>query len=446
MRKLLVAAAAVIALSLCACGSKEAPTVYVQSVKDITNTGSTGLVDRYAGLVSVQDEIKINNDSGSEIGEILVKAGDEVKAGDILFRFDTEQMSINIEKAWLELEKLNNQLASFQSEKASLEAEKAKAPENQQLSYSLEINECDTDILETTYNISLKQKEIEQMQTTLENSSVACDVDGRVRSVNAQGGFDNYGNPLPLITIVQNTSYRIKGYVNENNIQFLYEGMDVIVRSRIDSSTWTGTISMIDWENPVQNAGEVYYYDTGDSEMSSSSKYPFYVELDDSDGLMLGQHVYIEPDYGQEDVIDDGSLRLPEWYIEDADSDAWVWAENNKNRLEKRPVTLGAYDENFGTYVIVSGLDENDYIAFPDGTLEEGALCTDSYEELADYGDDFEDYGMDGGYGMGEDYDMDGGYGIDEVLPDGVYYEEDMSYEGAEDFAPEDAHSAEEGE
>ncbi len=34
---------------------------------------------------------------------------------------------------------------------------------------------------------------------------------------------------------------------------------------------------------------------------TSSSTYPFYVTLDSSDGLMLGQHVYIEMDEGQEE-------------------------------------------------------------------------------------------------------------------------------------------------
>lgn len=34
-------------------------------------------------------------------------------------------------------------------------------------------------------------------------------------------------------------------------------------------------------------------------EQTTSTSYPFYVELDSSDGLMLGQHVYIERDTGQ---------------------------------------------------------------------------------------------------------------------------------------------------
>ena len=32
----------------------------------------------------------------------------------------------------------------------------------------------------------------------------------------------------------------------------------------------------------------------GSDEMTSSSKYPFYIELDNTEGLILGQHVYLQ--------------------------------------------------------------------------------------------------------------------------------------------------------
>ena len=44
---------------------------------------------------------------------------------------------------------------------------------------------------------------------------------------------------------------------------------------------------------------------------------------------------------------------------------AYVWAVNGRNKLEKRPVKLGEYDEAMGAYEILSGLTEDDYIAFP---------------------------------------------------------------------------------
>ena len=98
--------------------------------------------------------------------------------------------------------------------------------------------------------------------------------------------------------------------------------------------------------------------------MTSSSKYPFYVELDSTDGLILGQHVYLE-------VLTEGEGEQPDFSLSSAffcfeeDGSAYVWAEK-KGKLEKRSVTLGAYDEMLDTYGVLDGLTAEDYIAFPD--------------------------------------------------------------------------------
>ena len=46
---------------------------------------------------------------------------------------------------------------------------------------------------------------------------------------------------------------------------------------------------------------------------------------------------------------------------------------NKKDRLEKRNVKLGAYDEEQDTWEITEGLKETDYIVWPDGECKEGA-------------------------------------------------------------------------
>ena len=40
---------------------------------------------------------------------------------------------------------------------------------------------------------------------------------------------------------------------------------------------------------------------TSSDDQTTSTSYPFYVELDSSENLMLGQHVYIERDIGQDE-------------------------------------------------------------------------------------------------------------------------------------------------
>ena len=182
------------------------------------------------------------------------------------------------------------------------------------------------------------------------------------------------GNPAAFITILELGTYRVKGTINELNVQSLSEGMPVIIRSRVDSSvTWAGSVESIDWENPVKDDSSMYYMGSSD-EMTSSSKYPFYITLDTTDGLMLGQHVYLEPDMGQNEQKE--GLWLPSWYIVDPEGDPYVWAASKKDKLEKRKLILGKYDADTDTWQIQGGLETSDFIAFPDDTLEEGAAVS----------------------------------------------------------------------
>ena len=75
----------------------------------------------------------------------------------------------------------------------------------------------------------------------------------------------------------------------------------MIIRSRVDSSkTWKGTMGSIDMNNGTSDSDSsdmnMGMSSTGSDDQTSSTSYPFYVELDSSENLMLGQHVYIERD------------------------------------------------------------------------------------------------------------------------------------------------------
>ena len=211
----------------------------------------------------------------------------------------------------------------------------------------------------------------------MKNSSVKAEVEGEVKSVNPNGGTDDRGNALPLISIVQTGGFRVKGYVNESNASVLSAGAKVVIRARTGNQTWGGTIASIDWNNPAKSSGS-NNYDGGSSDTGTSSKYPFYVELDSSDGLLLGQHVYIEPDLGQSDSPT--GIQLPAGFINDADASPWVWAQGSNGKLEKRSVTLGEYNGELDTYAVTDGLTASDYIAYPDDTLKAGMSCV-TYDE-----------------------------------------------------------------
>ena len=380
-------------LTLAGCASDNGETVTVEKVSRIVAKGSVGLINRYAGLV-VSGETASVERGDKKVAQVLVKEGDWVSEGDVLFSYDMEALELELTKLLLELDGYENTIASAQEEIPELEKQRAAAGAGQQLSYSLQIQSLQADIREATYNKGLKEREIDNLREALEDTDIRAPISGRIMSVasidnSGSGmdtdmymGMDGSGNSAAFITIMDMTTYQIKGTINELNVGTLTEGMRVIVRSRLDESvTWNGVLDHVDWENQSKDQNSMYYYGPVD-EMTTSAKYPFYVALDDVTGLILGQHVYVEPDYGQMEVRK--GLWLPEYYISDVSAAPWVWCTNTRSKLEKRNVALGDYDQEKGEYEILSGLTEDDYIAFPAEGLESG-MAASPYEESVSY-------------------------------------------------------------
>ena len=195
-------------------------------------------------------------------------------------------------------------------------------------------------------------------------------IDGRVQNIN-ESGTNNYGEPAPYITIQKIGSYRVKGVLGELQRGGIMEGDRVTLVSRTnEGDTWSGTVTLVDYENPSQGSDMDRYYGMATDEMTASSKYPFYVDLDSTEGLMLGQHLYIrkEAEEGQSAGIPLGSA----FVCYEEDGSAYVWAEN-RGKLEKRAVTLGEYNPMTDAQEILSGISLEDYIAFPDEQCQEGA-------------------------------------------------------------------------
>ena len=215
------------------------------------------------------------------------------------------------------------------------------------------------------------------------------------------------------MTIMAVGTYRVKGTVNEQNRSSVYEGMEMLVWSRVEDRYWKGTITEIKEDNGEGNQQDNYGYGYGDSSSDNgSTNYPFYVELENSDDLMLGQHVYLEEDRGQGKRK--SGIWLPDYYFTmDEDGSTWVWAASTTNVLEKRMVSLGDYDEDLELFQVLSGLDTDDYITTPyDESLKEGlpVIYYDSSDEdlssdmfgdgSIDWGDDeyYDLYGDEGSF------------------------------------------------
>lgn len=367
--------------------ASNASPAYVNSVSSIVglNMGSN---PRYSGIVEPQETYKINKDDTKTVAEVFVKEGDEVHVGDVLFRYDTEDTQFSLDQAQLDLEGITNVISTLNTQLTQLNDEKKKAGKDEQYSYTVQIQSKQFEIKNQEHESQKKKAEIDRLKSALDNTEVFSEVDGVVKEIN--DGDQQNPNPQSsgFINILSSGEFRIKGTISELNFDSLAVGMPVIVHSRIDPElTWTGMVDSIDQEasQDTENMGYYYGMDSGDK----SSKYNFYVLLDSLEGLILGQHVYIEPDLGDSSSQRQG-LWLPAMYIDHLDDNgSFVWACDEKDKLEKRFITLGEYDSETDMYEIKSGLSRSDKIAYPSETLIPGmSTTTDASFQDMPQGDD----------------------------------------------------------
>lgn len=368
-----------LALGLCACGAESG--VSVQRADQLRLVAAAG--ERYAAMVVSENVTEIRRDSGKSILELYVTVGQEVKAGDSLFTYDSEALELELEKQQLELEKMKNEQVTYAEQLEKLEKQlKNTWNESAKTRLTLEINTLKTTILENDYSMASKENSIADIQATLETADIVSPVDGVIRAINEEEGADSY------ITIQRAGAYLIKGALNEMSMMGgLMPGSRVRCYSRLEAGKyWEGTVTSIDTDDASQDQSDMWY-GSGMDTMNTTSSYVFYVELDNTDGLLLGQHLYVELAPPEELP----GLWIPEGFFaefgfneETGESTANMWVANGSGKLESRTVTLGGYDGMSGSYEILSGLSGEEYVADPmDALCEAGASVT--YRESSDF-------------------------------------------------------------
>ena len=379
-RKLAAALVCALCLTLSACGGS-GTTVYVQSVERLAAMGGIAPGNRFLGMVVSEHTAEINRDADKTIAELLVKEGDDVQEGQALFSYDTEELQLNLDKKNLELEQLKSSIESYKEKIKTLERERSGLSGTAKLQYTVEIQSAQVDQKEAELKLKTKEDEVKKAQELLDNSTVTSPITGRVQKINENDTTDSDGKPAAYITIQQSGAYRVKGVLGELQRGSLKEGDRVkLVPRTEENAAWMGTVTLVDYENPTQGSDTDRYYGSSSDEMPTASRYPFYVELDSTDGLMLGQHLYIELDTGT-DAPGVGISGTFLCYNEDGS--AYVWAEKG-GKLEKRAVTLGDYDPMTDVQKITEGLSLEDYIAYPDPELCRSGAPTTHDQPVAD--------------------------------------------------------------
>ena len=253
----------------------------------------------YSGVVEPQQTADITKDADRSVDQLYVKVGDTVKQGDKLFSYNTGELESKIATAKIELEEIQNSITENINKISLYQRQRSQAEtESEKLEFTSSIQDEENSKSQNELQLKLKQSEIDTMQKSLENSVVTAPIDGIVKQINS----NNTDPSGAYMTILMNGAFRIKGTVDETNVRSLTQGSDVTVHSRnVEGKQWSGVISKIDTEQPADNQSN-YNYDSQGSD--SAAKYYFYITLDSTEDMLLGEHVYIEilPNGGEDEA------------------------------------------------------------------------------------------------------------------------------------------------
>lgn len=228
-------------------------------------------------------------------------------------------------------------------------------------------------IKDLEFQIKMAEAEYAIKQTEVSDGHIYAQFDGEVVSVltEDEARMENQ----PLIKVSGGGGYYIEGSVSELEKDNLQIGQEVTVNDWYGGMTYTGTIQSIS-DSPSSDDG---WSGIGNP---NTSYYPFVVFVEESADLQAGYYASIT----FTSATAEHGIYLENPFLRTEQGRSYVYVRGADGTLEKRYVTTGK--SLWGSYTeILSGLTEEDYIAFPYGkNVREGASTREGdLSELYNY-------------------------------------------------------------
>lgn len=242
------------------------------------------------------------------------------------------------------------------------------------------------------YQYELKQNklDLEKARLALKNSTVLSTVDGVVRTLTDLDTAAASNQPFLVVTGAE--QYYVTGVLGEGLLGSVQPGDTVTATCWENGMTYSAQVVSIS-DYPLED-GANYHYGTGNP---NSSSYEFVAVLGaENDTSTLRNGMYVDLTLSvQEGVEADGGLYLDKAYLREDEGGSYVMKVSRENRLEKTYVSTGKTIYS-GSYVeIRSGLEVEDYIAFPYGTdVKDGVRAVIQGTEEVPYPEDEPGYGV----------------------------------------------------
>lgn len=282
------------------------------------------------GKLKLKDEQYVYNqpDKG-EISEIFVEAGDSVKKGDPLLKYENKQLDLDKKLNQLQINSVYIDLNRLRNEHQDIDKELDKDPDNDMIQEKHD----QINIEQQQKNIELEQVllEKESIENQMDEAVVTADVSGTVLALDKEVATQGQMGEKAIIRLGSLDDVIVKGSISEYDTLKIEMDQEVILTTdAVPDKKWEGKISYIG-DLPEESGMEMGQEDTGVS-------YPIEVTLQDDVHIKPGFKMLIEI------VISDKKVNtLPISAVLQEDDSNYVYIVED-GKAKRTEVKIGSVD------------------------------------------------------------------------------------------------------
>ncbi|KEK24257.1 efflux RND transporter periplasmic adaptor subunit [Bacillus gaemokensis] len=223
--------------------------------------------------------------------ELAVKKGDEVKKGQLLFKYNDPTIKLGVTEAEMQKKLAEKEVTLY---KKQLDAAKQKLQKDKNAGAPGEmLKASETEIQTLESQLEMKKFEVEKADQMIKTNkeklttlSVTSPADGVIEDI-TKNADEKTG--MSGITIRNAGPLKVKGQLSEYELAHVKVGQEVTVTSKtVTGKKWVGTVTEIG-TTPLKSMDE----------NKTVSNYQFTVTLNNSEELQNGFHVYVTSKSGE---------------------------------------------------------------------------------------------------------------------------------------------------
>ncbi|MDA1680757.1 efflux RND transporter periplasmic adaptor subunit [Bacillus cereus group sp. TH152-1LC] len=223
--------------------------------------------------------------------ELSVKKGDEVKKGQLLFKYNDPTTKQGVTEAEMQKKIAQKEVTLFQKQidaaKQKLQKDKnAGLPAEALKASEIEVQQLESQIEMKKFEVEKSDEMIKAAKEKVNTLSVTSPTDGVIDDI-VKTADEKTG--MGGITLRHAGPFKVKGQLSEYELASMKVGQEVTVSSKtVSGKTWTGKVTEIG-STPLKSMDE----------NKTVSNYQFTVTLDNSEELQNGFHVYVTSKSGE---------------------------------------------------------------------------------------------------------------------------------------------------